>query len=402
MTVEVRRCRDETEYALALNGIWQYFSAPPTDEQLERFKSWIPFERMHAAFDGEEVVGGAGAAAFELSVPGGSLPCAGVTVVGVYPTHRRRGVMRELMRAQLDDAHARGEPLAALWATEETIYGRFGYGMASWVGEIELRRESGGFARPVERHGAVRFVEPDEAALLFPPLWDALRRQRTGVFSRTSEWWRTRLLRTPDEEQTKPRRYAVVEVDGDVRAYAVYKVDPGFESGVSTSTLEVVEAVGADPQATAELWRFLIDIDLIATVKVRLVPPDHPLFMLLANPRRARYRLGDGIWIRLVDVGSALAGRAYLGEESVVIELRDEFCPWNAGRWSCGDGRAERTEEAAELVLDADALGSAYLGAISFAQLRDGLRVEELVEGAVARADAIFGWRPLPWCPEIF
>ena len=357
---------------------------------------------MHAAFDGDEVVGGAGAATFELSVPGGSLPCAGVTVVGVYPTHRRRGVMRELMRAQLDDAHARGEPLAALWASEETIYGRFGYGMASWIGEIELRRESGGFARPFERRGTVRFVDTEEAARLFPPLWDMLRTQRPGVFSRTPEWWRTRPLRTPEEEKAKPRRYVVVEVDGDVRAYAVYKVDPGFEAGVSTSTLEVVEAVGADPQATAELWRFLLDIDLIAAVKVRLVPPDHPLFMLLAHPRRARYRTGDGIWIRLVDVGAALAGRRYLGAGSVVLELRDEFCPWNAGRWSVGAGRTERTEEAAELALDADALGSAYLGAISFAQLRDGLRVEELVEGAVARADAIFGWRPLPWCPEIF
>jgi predicted acetyltransferase len=357
---------------------------------------------MHAAFDAGEIVGGAGAATFELSVPGGSLPCAGVTVVGVYPTHRRRGVMRELMRAQLDDAHARGEPLAALWASEETIYGRFGYGIASWAGEIELRRESGGFARPVERRGTVRFLEPDEAAHLLPPLWDTLRARRPGVFSRTPDWWKTRQLRTPEEEKAKPRRYAVVEVDGEVRAYAIYKVSPGFEAGVSTSILEVVEAIGVDPQATAELWRFLLDIDLVATVKVRLVPPDHPLFMLLANPRRARYRMGDGLWIRLVDAGAALSGRAYRGEGSVVIELRDEFCPWNSGRWRVGDGPAERTDEAAELALDVDALGAAYLGAISFAQLRDGLRVEERTPGAVSRADAIFGWRPLPWCPEIF
>jgi predicted acetyltransferase len=357
---------------------------------------------MHAAFDGGEIVGGAGAVPFELSVPGGSLRCAGVTVVGVYPTHRRRGVMRALMRAQLDDAHARGEPLAALWASEETIYGRFGYGMASWVGEIELRRDSAGFARPVERRGSVRFVEPDEAAQLCPPLWDVLRSQRPGVFTRTSDWWKTRPLRTPDEEKAKPRRYAVLEAAGEVRAYAIYTVSPGFEAGVSTSTLEVVEAVGVGPQATAELWRFLLDIDLIATVKTRLVPPDHPLFMLLANPRRARYRMGDGLWVRLVDVGAALAGRAYLSEASLVIELRDEFCPWNSGRWRIGDGRAERTGEPAGLALDAGALGSAYFGAVSFAQLRDGLRVEELTDGAVARADAIFGWRPLPWCPEIF
>src|ERR1051325_913551 len=149
---EVRATRDRDEFARALYGIAQYFGGFPTDEGLDRFTQLLPLDRMHAAFDGDEIVAGAGVFPFELSVPGGSLPCAGVTVVGVYPTHRRRGVLRELMRAQLDDAHARGEPLAALWATEETIYGRFRYGMASWLGEIELRRESGGVARPVERH----------------------------------------------------------------------------------------------------------------------------------------------------------------------------------------------------------------------------------------------------------
>ena len=129
---------------------------------------------------------------------------------------------------------------------------------------------------------------------------------------------------------------------------------------------------------------------------------DHPLFTLLANPRRAEYRVGDGLWVRLVDVGAALSGRAYVGDGSIVFDVRDAVCPWNEGRWKLEGGAAARTDDAAEIACDVNVLGSAYFGAVSFAQLRDGLRVAELADGAVERADAIFGWRPLPWCPEIF
>lgn len=401
MSFEVRPCGDSDEYGRAFYAIGQYFGPPPAEDRLERFRKVLPLDRMHAAFDDGEIVGGAGAFSFDLSVPGGSLPCAGVTVVGVYPTHRRRGVLRAMMRAQLDDVHERGEPLAALWASEETIYGRFGYGIAAWAGEISLQREWASFAQPLERAGRVRFVTQDEAKTLFPPVWERLRAQRTGVFARTEVWWE-RALRLPDEEAASPRRFAAVELDGEVQAYAVFRRSMGWDAGVSTAKLEVIEAIGATPQATAELWRFLLDVDWTATFEATLLPPDHPLFLLLASPRRARYRLGDALWVRLVDVGAALSGRAYAADGEVVLEVRDAFCPWNEGRWMLAGGRAERTEEPAELALDVDALGSAYLGAVSFAQLRDALRVEELVDGALARADAVFGWRPLPWCPEIF
>jgi len=110
----------------------------------------------------------------------------------------------------------------------------------------------------------------------------------------------------------------------------------------------------------------------------------------------------DSLWVRLVDVGAALSGRSYSKDDRLVFEVRDAVCPWNEGRWKLEGGKASRTDAAADIALDVDALGSAYLGAVSFAQLRDGLRLEELTEGAVERADAVFGWRPLPWCPEIF
>jgi predicted acetyltransferase len=399
---EVRPSNTPEEYGLAVYGLGQYFGAPPTEEQIGRFKQVLPIERMHAAFEDGTIVGGAGAFPFELSVPGGVLPCAGVTVVGVYPTHRRRGVLRALMDVQLQDVHERGEPIAALWASEETIYGRFGYGLASWAGEVALARVWNSYARPFERQGTTRFVTAEEAATLFPPVWDALMRERPGVFQRTKAWWELRRLRMPDEEKANPKRFVVLELDGSVQAYAIYRQFPSFEAGVSNGRLEVVEAIGATPHATAQIWRFLLDVDWYATLEASLLPVDHPVFLLLANPRRLRYRMGDGLWVRLVDVGAALSGRAYAGDGSVVFDVRDAVCPWNEGRWKLEGGTAARTDERGDLVLDVDALGSAYLGAVPFAQLRDALRVEERTEGAVERADAIFGWRPLPWCPEIF
>ncbi len=400
--MEVRPCRDRDEFAGALYGIFQYFGPVPADDVVDRWISLVGMERMHAAFEDGDVVGGAGVFTFDVSVPGGSVPCAGVTVVGVYPTHRRRGILRGMMRAQLDDVHARGEPIAALWASEETIYGRFGYGIASWCGDVSIPRDHSAYRGPFEPRGRVRSVTLDEAAELFPPVWEALRAHRTGVFSRTETWWRERVLRTTDEQKATPKRLVALEIDDEVQAYAVYKTTAAFEGFVSNAKLDVVEAVGSNPQATAEIWRYLLDVDWMATINAALIPPDHPLFGLLANPRHARFKRHDALWVRLVDVGAALSGRAYATEGSLVFEVHDAFCPWNEGRWKLEGGSASPTEDPADIALDVDALGSAYLGAVSFAGLQEALRIEERVTGAVARADALFGWHPDPWCPEIF
>ena len=399
---DVRPAGDTEEFGRALYGIGQYFGAPPTEEQLGRFTQVLPVERMHAAFEDGEIVGGAGAFPFQLSVPGGELPCGGVTVVGVYPTHRRRGVLRTLMHAQLQDIHERGEPIAALWASEETIYGRFGYGLAAWCGEVRIKREWTAFAQPLERRGRARFVEPEEARELLPPVWEALMQQRPGVFRRSPAWWELRRTRMPDEEKANPKRFVVLELDGTVQAYAVYRQFPDFEGGVSNARLEVQEAIGVTPQATAEIWRFLLDVDWYATLEASLLPVDHELFLLLANPRRMGFRKGDSLWVRLVDVGAALSGRTLTGSSSVVFDVRDAVCPWNEGRWRVAADGAARTDDAAEIALDVSALGAAYLGSVSFTELRNGLRLEELADGAVARADELFGWRPAAWCPEIF
>ena len=399
---DVRACADQDEYARAIGVIGQYFNPPPSEEFYERWVKVLPHDRMHAAFEDGEIVGGAGAFPFELSVPGGSLPCGGVTAVGVNPTHRRRGVLRSMMDAQLRDIHERGEPIAALYASEETIYGRFGYGIASWSGDMTIGHEWDAFAAPVEPVGTTRFVTPEEARALFPPVYDAVRRERPGMTSRSADWWEERHLRQPEEEKSSPRRFVVLEADGEPQAYAIYRTHMSWDSGSATSRLDVREALGATPQATAAIWRFVLDVDWMASVEVSLAPPDHPLLLLLAAPRRARYRMGDALWVRIVDLATALSGRAYGEGGALVLEVRDAICDWNDGRWKLEGGECSRTDEEPDLALDVSALGSAYLGAVSFAQLREAMRVEELREGAIARADALFAWRPLPWCLEIF
>jgi predicted acetyltransferase len=400
---EVRPTADQEEYGRAIGAIGQYFNPPPSEEFFERWVRILPHERMHAAFEDGQIVGGAGAFPFELSVPGGaSLPCAGVTAVGTHPTHRRRGVLRSMMDTQLRDIHDRGEPIAALWASEETIYGRFGYGLASWCGELKVPHEWDAFAEPLELPGTTRFVTPEEARELFPPIYEAVRRERPGMTSRSAEWWEDRQLRLPEFEAEAPRRFVALDIDGEPQAYAVYRTHFAFEGGLPASKLAVREALGVTPEATAAIWRFLLDVDWMAVVEVPFAPPDHPLFLLLGLPRRARYRMHDALWVRLVDVAAALSGRRYGEGGPLVLEVRDAVCEWNDGRWKVEHGVCERTEEEPDLALDVSALGSAYLGAVSFTQLHEALRVQELRDGAVARADALFGWRPLPWCLEIF
>src|SRR4029453_7652921 len=222
---------------------------------------------------------------------------AGVSVVGVYPTHRRRGVLRSLMRAQLDDAHERGEPLAALWASEETIYGRFGYGQAAFCGEITLAHEYTSFAQPVEPQGAFRFLEPDEAQQLVPPVFERARLQWPGMFSRNDLWWEHREIKDSEErrEGAGPKRWIAYERDGSIDGYASYRHKPGWEEGSTIAELRVIEALGVNPTAERDLWAYLLAIDWKATVKAYLLPPDHALFFLLANPRPLRYRRGGGL-----------------------------------------------------------------------------------------------------------
>jgi predicted acetyltransferase len=396
--VDVRQAT-AAELRSGLAPVSHYFGNEPTEENVRRFARVLRPERMHVAEEDGRIVGGASAFEFRFTVPGAIVPAAGVTIVGVLPTHTRRGVLTQLMRAQLDDIHERGEPIAALWASEETIYGRFGYGMAALCGEIEIQRVHGTFRTPVDHGGSFRLLSYEEALDAIPPVYARVAAETPGMFGRPREWWEARALHDSEARRDGAGELVrvVLERDGEGVAYAIYRLRMDFEAGSSTGEVRVIEAMGVSPEATAGIWRYLLDIDWMERVQAELLPVDHPLFLLLEQPRRMRFRLGDSLWVRLVDVGAALAARAV--ESDVVLEVADAFCPWNNARYAL-DG-SKSTEEA-DIRLDVSDLASAYLGGFTFPQLARAGRVEEFAPGALARADAAFRTDRAPWCPEIF
>jgi predicted acetyltransferase len=403
MAIDVRSSSSVEELRDALNAISHYFGHENQLEDAERFANWIEVERMHAAFDGDRIIGGAGAFSFRMSVPGGgTIPAAGITVVGVLPTHRRRGVLTALMKEQLEDCRARGDLAAYLWASEATIYGRFGYGLASRIGAIALSRDRARFAVPFQACGTVRLVDLEEAARTFPPLYEQVFAQRPGMFLRSKEWWETRkLFDDPARRQGGPKNLALLELDGEPAGYAIYNVKQDWVSGFSKGVVNIVEVVAPTPEASRELWRWLFDFDWTSEFNADLLPLDHELFMLLAEPRRMQFKINDGVWVRLIDVGQALSARTY-NDGEIVLDVEDALLPENAGRWRVTSSGAERTEDAADLHLDVTGLGSVYLGGFTFGALVRGSRAQELTESAADRADALFRTNIAPWCAEIF
>jgi predicted acetyltransferase len=400
MTVEIRTAEPD-ERLDALRPIWHYFGSPAGPDEERAAAMVLPEGRLHVATDDGAIVAGAGAFEFQLTIPGGPVPTAGVTVVGVLPTHRRRGLVRELMGVQLKDAHTRGEPISALWASEGGLYGHFGYGLASVCADVEISKAHTAFNRPVDWQGTARLVTVDEAGELFPQVYDQVAPTTPGMISRTQEWWRKRTLSDSEWRRAGGGElaFAVLERAGVPEAYAIYRLNFSYADGLPTGTTVVVEAMGATPAAAAAVWRYLLDIDWMAKVEAELLPVDHPLHLLLLEQNRMRFRVGDGIWIRPVDVGAALAARAYAGDSDVVLEVTDAFCPWNDGRYAL-DG--SRTTASPDLRLSVDALGCVFLGGFTFSDLLRAGRVEEVKEGAVARADALYRTDRKPWCPEIF
>lgn len=406
MAWDVRPTRSLEEFRGAVGSIGHYFGGwPPDEEAAQRFSANLPLERVHATFDGDRIVGGAGAFPFELTVPGGSVRCAGVTVVGVLPTHRRRGILTAMMRAQLDDVRERGEPVAALWASEEVIYRRFGYGLASLSCTIDVPSGYAALRHPPDGRASLRLVPLDAAKEEIAPVYDRVRAVRPGMFARTDTWWETRNLPDPPERRQGggEKNCVVLELDGEAAGYALYRIHPKFEAGVAVGHVDVIEAVADGPDATRELWRALLDLDWKATLKAYLLPIDHLLLHQLVYPRRMQLRAGDGLWVRLVDLPAALAARSYGGDGAIVLDVRDAFLPENEGRWRLERGGVERTDEEPDLELDVGELGSVYLGGFTFGELVRAGVVREAREGGAARADAIFlTYGPKPWCPEIF
>jgi predicted acetyltransferase len=403
MNIDIRACSSAEELRSALAPMWHYFSLAPADEVVQHFARLMTPERALTARDGTEVVGGAGAFPFQLTVPGGRVRAAGVSIVGVMPTHRRRGVMTQMIGRILEDCRNRAEPVAYLWATDDRLYGRFGFGLASLAAEIDLPRERSTFARSVETRARADILALPDAEARLAPVYERVASATPGMFRREAEWWQARTLASPNaRRQNQGLQCAAFEIGGRPAGYALYRFNPVWERGVVTGTAEVVEAMGDSPGATAAVWRYLLDLDGAARIVARLMPLDHPLLHLLAEPRRLRMNLRDGTFVRLIDLGAALQARRFEPGDPVVVEVADSLCPWNAGSWRIGAGAVERTGAAADLACDIAALGSVYLGGFTWSALARALGVEERKEGALRRADRLFRTDRLPWCAEIF
>lgn len=359
--------------------------------------------------EGGACVGTAGAFAFGMTVPGGArVPAAGVTMVSVAATHRRRGVLTSMMRRQLDDIRAWGEPLAVLTASEPAIYGRFGYGAATFVLNAEIDTSRVRLSVPAGTDDVrLRYEEPADVIDACEEVYARLVPGRPGMLARRPGWERLALL-DPESgrDGASPLQCVLARRGGEVTGYARFRVRPAWGSEGPRGTVVLDELAGLDPATEAALWRFLFGIDLTSTLAVRGRPVDEAWQYQVSDVRRCRPELRDALYVRLVDVGAALAARTYQAPVDVVFEVEDAFCPWNAGRWRLsGDAKGascERTSDPADLALSVRELGSAYLGGVSLGSLGAAGRVREVRGGALAAASVGFGSDVAPWLPHGF
>src|SRR5919106_90234 len=406
MEVTFRQCRSD-EMRLFMATCEAAFGYDVTDEQVARWSRIFDPTRTVAAWDGEEMVGTAADFQFTFTVPGGKVAGAGVTAVGVLPSHRRRGILTGMIRRQFDDIRGRSEPIAALWASEGGIYDRYGYGIASLCSRIDMDRDRARFRGSPEPVGRTRLLPKDKAVDILAGVYDRVCDETPGMYERTRDWWEAHRLADPEAERHGggPMFKAVWELDGRAEAYALYRLNQKWETE-PVGHVKVLETMGTSSLAIREMWRFLIGVDLVARIKAGLEPAIHPLQFMLAEPRRLRAQLNEGLWIRIIDIRDALQSRSYAEEGSVVFDVSDDFIPTNSGRWrlTARDSTAtvEPSTDDPNVRLTIGALGAVYLGGFSFAEVAQGGDVEEVTRGGIWNADRLFRTDRQPWCPEIF
>jgi predicted acetyltransferase len=360
-----------------------------------------------ARVDGQPV-GHTTAYSLQMSVPGGSdLACAGVTWVGVVPTHRRQGVLTALMDQQLNDIHERGEALAALYASEPVIYGRFGYGAASHRVSLSIERGYSALDGPVDPALRVWLTNLADGRKDIEQVYDESRIHRAGLPSRSDLWW-TRCMNDPKSmrEGASELRCVLVADERGPRAYAVFSVKHDWSSSSADGEIRIHEHACLDASAAMALWRLILGMDLIGRVSHWNVPTDDVLLQLLVDARRACPILRDSVYVRLVDLPAALAARAYDVAFDGVVEVVDRLAPWNAGRWrlatSTDGAECVRTDADPDLVLDVRELGAAFLGGTSLVAHAAAGRVQERTPGSVAALSRAFRHEPAPYCSFVF
>lgn len=340
-------------------------------------------------------------------VPGAEVSCGWLTWVGVHPGHRRRGILRAMIEHHFADCLAHGEALSALTASEPSIYGRFGYGLAANVLSLTIPR--GAALRPVAGSDALEVEVAEWDAATHGDLAAAIHREygrlpaglgRPGWATRETEGMRAHWDADPAQlrGRRENRRVAFVrDATGRATAFATFHRTLKWEGMGSDGTVIVREAVALDAASSYRLWTVLLDLDLMNRVEVDNVATDDAIMRLLVDPRAVEPKYADHTWVRLLDVPRALAERRYAGDVDVVLEVTDAMVPANAGRWrvvASAFGHAEVTSTDAEpdLKLDVRELGAAHLGSVSLTALAQAGQVEARTAEALARAAAAWSW----------
>ncbi|MCR6483873.1 GNAT family N-acetyltransferase [Amycolatopsis sp. OK19-0408] len=380
------------------------FPETPSDDGGGVWYSALEMDRNLLAVADGRPVGTAGAYSFELTLPGETLvPAAGVTAVGVLPSHRRRGALTAMMRHQLTDLRARGEFLAVLLASEAVIYRRFGYGPSTTTQRLTVRRHQAAFAAPrgdaEAGAGSIEVLRRADCGELLEEIYDRYRRAQPGALSRPHRWWTARAGKPPIAPT--PRYVAVHrDADGVPDGYASYSL------GEPETTLTVDETITTDDAVYSSLARFVLNHDLVTQVVFKHSPPGHPLRWQLADLRAAQVTdETDWLWVRLLDVPRALTARGWFNDGELVLDVGDPFFgEQNRYLLSVRDGKAEcsPTDREPDLSLDVSDLGSVYLGGIAPSTLVRAGHIRAHHPGAAALADTLFRGERAPHCLHWF
>jgi predicted acetyltransferase len=294
----------------------------------------------------------------QLTVPGGAvLPAAGLTWVAVAPTHRRRGVLRSMyteIHRRIADADY---PIAALTASEATIYGRFGYGPATVEQTLSIERRRAEFHAGVADPGGVTLIEPGQHRDALAAIYDRWRLRTPGGLDSPLALWDEVLADRENARDGGSPFFGLLHDDG----FALYRV---HRDDAKVARVTKLTAVTTD--AYAALWRTLMGLDLIQKVEVTTHPAD-PLPYLLTDPRLVSTTgTEDALWLRMMDVPAVLEARSYRGDFSAVLEIADGFLG-NGGRFRLdvhdGKARCSTSDADADVHMDLEVLGSLYMGA---------------------------------------
>ncbi|MCT9093374.1 GNAT family N-acetyltransferase [Streptomyces sp. ASQP_92] len=400
----------ESDIDRALELWWLVFHDRPDErEKREYHRAMVLRCDRVGAYDGDALVGFLVAHRFTLSVPGAELPCPGLTFVSVAPTHRRRGVLSGMIAEVFRRCAEHGRPIAALWATEAAIYGRFGFGAGTYGTTVEINSTRPLALRVDPDPRPLRLIDPAGAPAELGPYYEATRARRAGRIARDAERWRAEWLTETDEDDEElgpPRIVGLGATDEPLAGYALYRTrredDPA-----KPGTVQVAELVADTPAGEAALWNYLAGIDLTGTVRAWGLAPDDPL-LLFATDRDQVRAVAEfpALWIRLVDVGAALTARSWAAEAFLVLEVRDERIAANSGRFRLDATEHgctyEPTEAAPDLVFDVRDLAACYLGGTEVRRLVLAGLVTECTPGAAAVLDAALRTEQLPHTVDEF